>query len=69
MCLWTGSLPGVRRHNQESRDLDTICSISFRLRKAKAKATVIKQARKPHASPEHVAAIADDVLLKNPDSA
>ena len=47
--------------------MDTICSIGFRLRKAKAKAAVIKQDRRPQASPEHVAA--GDVLLRNPDSA
>lgn len=69
VCLRTACLADVRRRNQESRDLETICSISFRLRKAKAKAAVIKQGRKPQASPARVAAIAGDVILRNHDSA
>lgn len=49
--------------------METICFLSFRLRKAKAKAAVIKQGRKPQTSPECVAAIAGDVLLRYADSA
>lgn len=58
-----GSSPACcRRHNQESGDLESICSMSFRLRRAEAKAAVIKQDRNPQAGPEHITAVADEPL-------
>lgn len=44
--------------------METICSVGFRLRRAEAKAAVIKQGRNLQAGPEHITAVAGDELLK-----
>lgn len=51
-----------RRHHQGSGDLESICSVGFRFRRAEAKAAVSKQGRNPQAGPEHITAVADELL-------
>lgn len=42
--------------------------MGFRLRRAEARAAVIKQGRNPQAGPEHITAVAGDELLSSPCS-
>lgn len=42
--------------------------MGFRLRRAEARAAVIKQGGNPQAGPEHITAVAGDELLRSPCS-